>query len=173
MKPLLETDAETAPRFELAVPQSKPHHDGKSTSRNPRSEKPSARGAPPKPERAPDVAFEQLAALCFLTFDAAQRKLLSQVQRAQLNQTLKIMRDAGCDLSRVADFEAWWRADWHSRTSGTNQYQPPRPEQVRSFWAQALPSPKQTETAAERTARLYSCSSNHRPPRICEIQSNT
>lgn len=89
-----------------------------------------------KPRRR-DVDFERLAAVCFLKRTALERQTLSGKERGMLNQNLKKLRDAGCDLARIGEFEAWWRQNWRSGTRDGN-YEPPRPDQVVTYWSVGL-----------------------------------
>ena len=73
--------------------------------------------------------FEDLARLCQVDW-----RVCTKEQRGALNQTEKILRDAGATRGDFPEFEKWWYLhDWRGR-----QGQPPKPHQVRETWGQFL-----------------------------------
>jgi len=90
-----------------------------------------------KTPRKRDIDFENLAALCFLKKTPLERQTLNEKERGQLNQNLKKLRVAEYDLSKIGKFEQWWKTNWRSGTNGKT-YEPPRPEQVVTFWNVAM-----------------------------------
>jgi len=79
-----------------------------------------------------DELFESLASLCRVNI-----RLCTKDQRGALNQTAKILRDAGhtaADVFRVGEW--WYRHDWRSKKG-----QPPKPSEIREVWDQSFNTP--------------------------------
>jgi hypothetical protein len=62
-------------------------------------------------------------------------------------------------LNLLHKFEPWWRSSWRSRDKMTQQYQPPRPEQVVELWLTAMKSLK-TETVEIKPTQLFDPDNN-------------
>lgn len=82
-------------------------------------------------ERDPhrDELFEALASVCRIDW-----KLCTAQQRGALNQSVKVLRDAGRTPHEVRQVGEWWFAyDWRGRKG-----EAPKPSQIREVWAQAF-----------------------------------
>lgn len=84
--------------------------------------------------------FYALYRLCYRAEEEAEVRLLTQVQRGKVASVLGELRELGADLNRLYVFEKWWASNWRSKDRATTQYQPPRPEQVREHWIEAMKS---------------------------------
>lgn len=101
-------------------------------------------GFDPRPKKAtrkkmkevpvPNWAGDAMFKLCYLVETASQQSTLTSVQRNRVFSILGQLREAGADINDLAYFQKFWDGTWQSRTSGTHQYQPPRPEQVLEHW---------------------------------------
>lgn len=76
-----------------------------------------------------DQLFESLAAVCRIDW-----KVCTAEQRAQLNQSVGILRKAGHTPQEVQTVGKWWvEYDWRGRKG-----QAPRPADIREVWQQAF-----------------------------------
>lgn len=78
-------------------------------------------------------AFAKIAEIWLLKTSPAERSTLSERERGQINQNLRKMRVAGYDTDLLPLFVDWWRQTWRAGGEGA-PYEPPRPEQIVSFW---------------------------------------
>lgn len=81
-----------------------------------------------------DTAFKNMFELCFMAETLQQQLILDSRQRGRVASALGRLRDAEADLENLLKFKDWWAGTWMSKQKGTNQYQPPRPEQVVEYW---------------------------------------
>lgn len=83
---------------------------------------------------------QTVARLCYLTESLAQaRRLLPKGDIGRIKQTLRIMRENDLDLGRLHEFGLWWARSWYSKDKhDPSIYIAPRPEQIRSYWFQAM-----------------------------------
>lgn len=104
--------------------------------------KPDTAKKPPTPSQE---MFTALARAC--SIDLA---MITPGQRGALNQTERMLREAGVKPEQIADFRAWWdREDWRGKRGDA-----PEPHQVREEWGRYLdgskPAPKSPASVAVR-----------------------
>lgn len=106
------------------------------------------------PEPIPTALHNALYRLCFRAETLEELKLLTSAQRGRVADLLGELREAGADFNLLHLFEAWWVMNWRSKDRATQQYQPPRPEQVREHWLEAMRSGVKPKPVVEN---------NHKP----------
>lgn len=87
-----------------------------------------------KKTQIPESAYADMYSLCYAAGTTSEVKFLNTQQRGRIEKALAQLRDADVDFTRLADFETWWKASWMSKARDTQQYMPPRPEQVTEYW---------------------------------------
>lgn len=118
-------------------PDTKPDTKPKGTTRTTKSKKPLTES---------QQMFTALAEIC-----AIDLRTLTEGQRGQLNQSEKILRDAGATPEQMPGFRAWWdRDDWRGKKG-----EPPEPYQVRAEWGRYLESLKAARSPASVAVRVY------------------
>ncbi len=110
---------------------------------------PSDQNPPPprakKPSTPSQEMFTALAKAC--SIDLA---MITPGQRGALNQTERMLREAGIKPEQIAAFREWWnREDWRGKRGDA-----PEPHQVREEWGRYLdgskPAPKSPASVAVR-----------------------
>ena len=98
---------------------------------------------PPTPAQA---MFTALAGVCRINM-----KLLSDIQRKQLNQSGKILRKEGIGPPDIQAFGDWWfTVDWRGKDN-----QSPRPHQVREEWDEFIAWKDGTDGTSGNSSGAY------------------
>lgn len=63
-----------------------------------------------------------------------QIRVLTSADRGRVFSVLGRIKESGGDLNDLNYFEDWWKKNWRSRDKISNQYNPPRPEQILEHW---------------------------------------
>jgi len=146
-----ETTVEPPRSHSETTPESAPR--SRSRSRSSESTPTGAQAPAPKRKRTAKTLtpsqqmFKALAEIC-----AIDLRTLTEGQRGQLNQSEKILRDAGATPEQMPGFRKWWdREDWRGKRGEV-----PEPHQVRAEWGRYMESLKaSTRSPASVAVRTY------------------
>jgi hypothetical protein len=86
----------------------------------------------------PDSLRREMYALCYRAETQPEILALDSKQRGRVSMVLGKLLESKAELDRLADFKIWWHNSWMSKSAGTGQYNPPRPEQVKEHWFTAM-----------------------------------